>query len=52
MGAVGAVAGGAYAQLIGCRTGGCAILSSVGSATAAGAAIGLILGWPKPSPRA
>lgn len=48
MGAVGAVVGGTYAQLIGCRTGGCAILSNVGSASVAGAIIGLILGRPAP----
>jgi len=48
-GAIGAVAGGTYAQLIGCRTGGCAILSNVGTATAAGGLIGLIFGWPGPA---
>jgi hypothetical protein len=48
-GAVGAVAGGTYAQLIGCRTGGCAILSNVGSATMAGGLIGLTFGWPGPA---
>jgi hypothetical protein len=46
MGAAGAIAGGAYAQLIGCRTGGCALLSNVGSATVAGALVGLMFGWP------
>jgi hypothetical protein len=49
LGAAGAIAGGAYAQLIGCRTGGCAILSNVGSATVAGALVGLMFGWPAPS---
>jgi len=49
LGAAGAIVGGAYAQLIGCRTGGCAILSNVGSATAAGALVGLIFGWPASS---
>ncbi len=49
LGAVGAVVGGAYAQLIGCRTGGCAILSNVGSASVAGAIVGLIIGRPSPS---
>jgi hypothetical protein len=49
LGAVGAVAGGTYAQLIGCRTGGCAILSNVGSAVMAGGLIGLIFGWPGPA---
>jgi uncharacterized membrane protein HdeD (DUF308 family) len=48
-GAVGAVAGGIYAQLIGCRTGGCAILSNVGTATVAGGLIGLVFGWPTPA---
>jgi len=47
--AVGAVAGGTYAQLIGCRTGGCAILSNVGTATMAGGLMGLIFGWPGPA---
>lgn len=47
-GAVGAIAGGTYAQLIGCRTGGCAILSNAGSASVAGALVGLIIGRPAP----
>ena len=50
-GVVGAVAGGTYAQLIGCRTGGCAILSNVGTATMAGGLIGLVFGWPGPAKR-
>lgn len=49
LGAFGAIIGGAYAQLIGCRTGGCAILANVGSATVAGGLIGVIFGWPTPS---
>jgi hypothetical protein len=49
LGAVGAIAAGTYARLIGCRTGGCALLSNVGSATVAGALVGLVLGWPGPS---
>jgi len=48
LGAVGAAAAGIYAQLVGCRTGGCALLSDVRSAVVAGALVGLALGWPSP----
>jgi hypothetical protein len=51
LGAGGALAGGAYAHLVGCRTGGCAILAGVGSATLAGALMGLVIGWPAPPRR-
>ena len=50
LGAFGALSGGTYAHFIGCRGGSCVLLSSVRSASVAGALFGLILGWPSPSP--
>jgi hypothetical protein len=52
LGAFGALSGGTYAHFIGCRTGSCVLLSSVRSASVAGALIGLIFGWPGPSKKA
>jgi uncharacterized membrane protein YjjP (DUF1212 family) len=52
LGAFGALSGGTYAHFIGCRTGSCVLLSSVRSASVAGALVGLILGWPAPSKKA
>jgi hypothetical protein len=50
LGTFGALSGGTYAHFIGCQVGGCALLSSVRSASLAGALLGLILGWPSRSP--
>jgi hypothetical protein len=52
LGALGALSGGTYAHFIGCRTGSCVLLSSVRSASVAGALVGLILGWPGPAKKA
>jgi len=49
LGAFGALAGGGYAHFIGCRGGSCVLLSSVRSASVAGALFGLVIGWPAPS---
>jgi len=51
LGAFGALSGGSYAHFSGCRTGSCVLLSSVRSASVAGALIGLVIGWPSPSKR-
>jgi hypothetical protein len=50
LGAFGALSGGTYAHFIGCRGGSCVLLSSIRSASVAGALFGLILGWPSHSP--
>jgi hypothetical protein len=50
LGAIGALSGGTYAHFIGCRGGSCVLLSSIRSASVAGALFGLILGWPSRSP--
>jgi hypothetical protein len=51
LGAFGALSGGSYAHFAGCRTGSCILLSSVRSASVAGALVGLVIGWPSPSRR-
>jgi len=51
LGAFGALAGGGYAHFIGCRGASCALLSSVRSASVAGALFGLLVGWPAPVKR-
>jgi hypothetical protein len=42
---LGAAIGAAYAHFIGCRTGTCAITSSVTNATIYGAFVGALAGW-------
>lgn len=44
--ALGAVAGWLYYAFVGCSSGGCPLTSSPVITTAAGAALGLSLGWP------
>jgi hypothetical protein len=51
MGAFGALAGGGYAHFRGCEGGSCVLLSSVRSATVAGALVGLVVGWRAPEKR-
>jgi hypothetical protein len=43
---VGAAAAGAYAELVGCRTGTCPLTSNVWIATLYGAGVGAVVGWP------
>jgi len=49
LGVFGALAGGGYAHFIGCRGGSCVLLSSVRSASVAGALVSLVVGWPAPA---
>ena len=53
LGGVGALAGVAYYQLVGCRAGGtCAITASVWRTAAYFAVVGVVVGWPsRPAPR-
>ena len=48
--AVGALAAGTYAHFIGCRTGGCILLSSVWTAAVAGGLLGFVLSGGRPAP--
>lgn len=43
---LGAIGGVAYYELVGCRTGGCAITSSAWRSAAYFALVGAVVGWP------
>ena len=47
---LGAIAAAAYAHFIGCKTGTCFLTSSVWSASAFGAFVGAVAGWPPRDP--
>jgi uncharacterized membrane protein YeaQ/YmgE (transglycosylase-associated protein family) len=46
VGVLGASVAGAYAHLVGCRTGTCPLTSNVWTASLYGAFVGAIVGWP------